>query len=66
MLKLIRSVIDENPERFRGPSGVSGREGKDGVGIRGPIGKPGDISAAVAQAEKEARSVVEEALAESH
>lgn len=61
---LIRSVIDENPERFRGASGVPGRDGRDGVGLRGPIGKPGDISAAVAQAEQEARNIVKEALAE--
>lgn len=63
---LIRQVIDENPEQFRGPIGHAGRDGKDAVGMRGPQGKPGDISAAAAQAEAEAKSIVKEALVEIH
>lgn len=57
----------QGPQGERGPPGPTGRNGADGKdGLRGPQGKPGDISAAVAQAEAEARSVVEEALAAVH
>lgn len=52
--KLVRKVRKVCPVH----KAVPGVDGKDG--IRGPPGKPGDINAPVAQAEQEARNVMEE------
>src|SRR6266550_1199287 len=62
------------PTGEHGPVGETGAPGRDSTvpgptgpqgleGLRGPQGKPGDISAAVANAERTAREVVREELA---
>lgn len=45
-----------------GPQGAPGVDGKNG--LRGPVGPPGNIDAATACAEREARNIVQAALAD--
>jgi hypothetical protein len=57
------AVIHHGRDGVDGQS-IKGDTGATGVeGLRGPTGKPGDISMAVANAEREARSIVQAELA---
>ena len=73
-LKAAAPQGDRGPQGERGETGSQGAQGVCGPigpqgpqgpeGLRGAPGRPGDIAAAVAGAEREARNVVNEALAD--